>query len=254
METSVTHIEIPVNSGILEEDNTTSRFKGAEWFNEVQKYNITLAGLGGIGSWTGLLLARLKPNSITLYDGDTVEDYNMSGQLYSKRHVNRNKCDVISEILPEYANYYRFNGYTRFYDTDCYTTDIMICGFDNMGARKTFFEKWLSHIENKTQEESRSCLFIDGRLNSEEFQIFCIRGDDSYSIQKYKSDYLFTDEEAEPTICSNKQTSHCAAMIASFIVNLFVNFVTNNANPTIERDLPFMTSYNAVTMYLKTIA
>ena len=43
-----------------------------------------------------------------------------------------------------------------------------------------------------------------------------------------------------------------ASMIASLITNLFVNFVSNLNNPTIERDLPFFTYYDAHFMYFKT--
>ena len=45
-----------------------------------------------------------------------------------------------------------------------------------------------------------------------------------------------------------------ANMIASVMVNLFVNFVANQCNPIIDRDLPFFTTYNAETMFYKTEA
>ena len=41
-------------------------------------------------------------------------------------------------------------------------------------------------------------------------------------------------------------------MIASYMVNLFVNFCANEVGA--YRDLPFLTTYNAETMYLKTEA
>ena len=60
-------------------DESTSRFSSAEWFEKVKTKDITLAGLGGIGSWTALLFGRLKPNSITIYDFDTVDTINVAG-------------------------------------------------------------------------------------------------------------------------------------------------------------------------------
>ena len=90
------------------------------------------------------------------------------------------------------------------------------------------------------------------RLAAEEFQILCIKGDDNYNINRYSKEFLFSDEEADETICSYKQTTFCANMIASYMVNLFVNFCANQGNPLIDRDLPFLTTYNAETMYLKT--
>lgn len=73
------------------------------------------------------------------------------------------------------------------------------------------------------------------------------------NIRRYEP-YLFSDFEADPTVCSYKQTTFMANMIGSVIVNLFVNFIANKCNPLIDRDLPFYTEYNAETMYFKTIS
>ena len=43
------HQEIPVNSQTITVDETTSRFSGAIWYEEIQKQTVTLAGVGGIG-------------------------------------------------------------------------------------------------------------------------------------------------------------------------------------------------------------
>ena len=71
-------------------------------------------------------------------------------------------------------------------------------------------------------------------------------------MKEYEEKWLFSDEEAEETVCSYKQTSHCACMIASMMVNLFTNFIANLCEPLVERDVPFLTYYDAPTMYLKT--
>ena len=44
-----------------------------------------------------------------------------------------------------------------------------------------------------------------------------------------------------------------ANMIASVMVNLFVNFVANQCNPIIPRDVPFFMEYTAETMFTKMI-
>ena len=41
---------IPCNSPTLLINETTTRFSGAEWFNEIQKARVIVAGIGGIGS------------------------------------------------------------------------------------------------------------------------------------------------------------------------------------------------------------
>lgn len=246
------HTEILPNSKTFEMDETTSRFSSAIWYEKIQEKVITLAGLGGIGSYVGFLLARLKPKSLFIYDDDKVEAANMSGQLYGNSDLNKYKATALTDMVNNYSNFYSVFAIESRFTVESEPSNIMICGFDNMEARKCFFQKWLDLVQSKSFEERKDCLFIDGRLAAEEFQILCIRGDDDYNIDRYAKEFLFSDEEADETICSYKQTSFCANMIASYMVNLFVNFCANQANPIIERDLPFLSFYNAETMYFKT--
>ena len=244
------HQEIPTNSATLLVDEATSRFSSAIWYEKIQEKTVIVAGCGGIGSWTTLLLARMKPASMFIYDNDIIEAVNMSGQLYGQSDLGRPKVSALAEMIRNYADYGSVFAISERFTEESEASDIMICGFDNMAARKLFFNKWLSHVQSKPEEERKNCLFIDGRLAAEEFQVLCIKGDDEYNINRYNNEFLFSDAEADETICSYKQTTFCANMIASYMVNLFVNFCANEVGA--YRDLPFLTTYNAETMYLKT--
>lgn len=246
------HQEIPTNSATLLVDEATSRFSSAIWYENIQKKTVILAGVGGIGSYVGFLLARMKPASMFIYDDDIVEAVNMSGQLYGQSDLGRPKVSALAEMIRNYAGYSSVFATSERFTNESEASDIMICGFDNMAARRLFFNKWVNHVQSKPEEERKNCLFIDGRLAAEEFQVLCIKGDDEYNINRYSNEYLFSDAEADETICSYKQTTFCANMIASYMVNLFVNFCANQCEPLIDRDLPFLTTYNAETMYLKT--
>lgn len=246
------HQEIPTNSATLLVDEATSRFSSAIWYENIQKKTVILAGVGGIGSYVGFLLARMKPASMFIYDNDIVEAANMSGQLYGQSDLGRPKVSALAEMIRNYADYSSVFAISERFTDESEASDIMICGFDNMAARKLFFDKWAAHVASKPAEERANCLYIDGRLAAEEFQVLCIKGDDEYNINRYNNEFLFSDVEADETICSYKQTTFCANMIASYMVNLFVNFCANQCGPLIDRDLPFLTTYNAETMYLKT--
>ena len=246
------HQEIPTNSATLLVDEATSRFSSAIWYENIQKKTVILAGVGGIGSYVGFLLARMKPASMFIYDNDIVEAVNMSGQLYGQSDLGRPKVSALAEMIRNYAGYSSVFAINERFTNESEASDIMICGFDNMAARRLFFNKWVNYVQSKPKEERKNCLFIDGRLAAEEFQILCTKGDDEYNINRYSNEYLFSDAEADETICSYKQTTFCANMIASYMVNLFVNFCANQGGPLIDRDLPFLTTYNAETMYLKT--
>ena len=249
-ETPVDASALPANSPTLLMNDTTARFSGAEWYNEIQRTNIILAGLGGIGSWTALQLARMVPSRMVLYDDDVVEAVNMAGQLYGYNDVGKNKVNAVSELITSYTSMQNVYAIPEKFTSECDAGDIMICGFDNMDARKTFFNSWEAHVMCTPEEERRKCLFIDGRLSMDELQVLCMSGEDSYNIMRYRNEFLFSSREAEHTVCSMKQTTYLASMIGSFIVNLFTNWVANLLNPIIPYDVPFFTNYNAQNMLL----
>lgn len=243
--------QIPVNSGSLSIEEHTSRFSGASWFERIQEKTIILAGLGGIGSYVCFLLARMHPTSLFIYDDDIVEAANMSGQLYGTSNVNEYKVDAISNMVSNYAAYNSIFAIREKFTSDSLATDIMICGFDNMSAREVFFQKWCLHVDKKAPEDKGKCLFIDGRLSAEYLQIFSFTGDDINSISDYRATKLFSDEEADATVCSYKQTSYMANMIGSLIVNIFTNFVANEVAGAPIRELPYFTEYDGNSMQLK---
>lgn len=245
--------EIHKNSETLLISEETSRFNSAIWFDKTRKQDVTIAGLGGIGSYVVFMLSRLDVNTMTLYDPDKVERVNLSGQLYNSNQIGDYKVDAAANMIANYSNYYSFVAKHEKLGENSMISKVTICGFDNMKARKDAFRNWTNFVARLPEEERGECLFIDGRLAAEELQVFCIKGDDTDGERRYEP-YLFSDSQAAPTVCSYKQTTFMANMIGSIIVNLFINFVANQCNPLIDRDLPFYTEYNAETMYFKTIA
>lgn len=244
--------KITPNSPTLLVDESTTRFSGAEWFREIQKARIIVAGIGGIGSNVAFQLARMIPANLTLYDDDVVEMVNMAGQLYSYNDIGKSKVDAIADMISRYTSMRQVLAIKGKFTSSKEPGDIMICGFDNMVARKVFFNSWYDHVQKKPKEERSKCLYLDGRLSMDTLQIFCFTGDDWYNIERYAKEFLFADYEAEETVCSMKQTTYLACMIGSLMVNLFTNFIANQLNPVIPYDLPFFTEYDAQNILFKT--
>jgi hypothetical protein len=234
-------------------DEATSRFSGTEWFNEIQKARIIVAGIGGIGSNLVFQLARMNPAALFMYDDDRVETANMSGQLYARADVGKTKVGAMYDMIQAYTNMQNIYAIPQRFTPTSEAGDIMICGFDNMEARKTFYEAWHNHVIMKPSDERKKCLFLDGRLSIDTLQVICLTGDDAMNQAIYKDSYLFNDADADATVCSMKQTTYLACMIGSVIVNLFTNWTANLLNPIIPYDLPFFTEYDAQNMIFKTI-
>lgn len=247
-----TSTPLPLNPPSLLIDEATTRFSGASWFDEIQKSRVIIAGIGGIGSNVAFQLARMAPANITLYDEDVVERVNMAGQLYSTNDIGQRKVDAIASMISAYTLAKQVNAVPSKFTDNTEAGDIMICGFDNMAARKTFYNSWKRHVQTLTPDSRAKCLFLDGRLSIDTLQIFCIQGDDKVSMDRYETEFLFSDFQAEHTVCSMKQTTYLACMIGSFMVNLFTNFIANSLNPVIPYDLPFFTEYDSQNMLFNT--
>ena len=240
------------DSGSSVTNSSTLRFSGAVWYRKIQETTVILAGLGGIGSHLAFLIGRMRPKRLLIYDADFVEEVNMAGQLFPRNMIGRTKAGAMNSFINAYADGYCAESYESNYEIDTNNVaDIMICGFDKMSARKMYYNKWLYHVNQLPESRKKECLFIDGRLAAEMFQIYAISGDDVESMEKYEDKALFSDEEAERTICSYKQTTFMATMIASVMCNVFVNFCANMCNPVFERPIPFYTEYDGVTMMMK---
>jgi len=215
-----------------------SRFKGADWYSE-EPEDVIVGGAGGIGSWTSMLLARAGFNP-TVYDFDIIEEHNLGGQLYPKLLIGQPKVDALSQIIDSFCNH-QITMVNSKYDENSFSHTYVVSAFDNMEARKTMFNNWVEKIVKPwlQNKDSNVPIFIDGRLNAEQMQIFCITPD---NIDKYK-EHLFDDSEVEDAPCTFKQTSHSAAMIAAHMVGFFTNHITNVKVGSIERKVPFYWEY-----------
>lgn len=237
--------QIQENSPSLLINDTTSRFSGTEWYEEVKKQSIIFAGIGGIGSNAVFQLSRLSPELIVLYDDDVVDASNLSGQFFNLSQIGMAKVDAAHVNIQEFSTDNRIYAVKERFSLEERTSNIMMCGFDNMEARRLYFSAWQAHVNHLEPSERKKCLYLDGRLSIDLLQVFCITGDNTYAMKKYRDEYLFSDEEAETAVCSLKQTTYMACMIGSIMTNLFINFVANQLDPIIPYQLPFFTAYNA---------
>ena len=252
LEATVNPNIIPPISESVNTAESTIRFSGASWFESAKSVSATIAGVGGIGSWTSLLLSRIsKTVRITLYDDDNVEVVNLAGQMFSSNQVGLRKVYAAQEVIRYFSGSYCNAAPYRIASTTSIYDNIVICGFDNMEARKILYRLWKARAKSFPVAEQGEFLFIDGRMNAEEFQIFSIIGDDDYNMKRYEEEFLFSDAEVAPAVCSYKQTTYCASMIASFMINSLVNFLSNQNLENMPRQVPLYINYDAQLMHLK---
>lgn len=220
------------------EKDQYGRAKGAPWFPLLFKKDIMLLGQGGIGSWVGFLLARIGVNLYT-FDHDTYEAHNMTGQMVRTQDVGKKKTAAMKDIINEFSPDCLIETNDKYLKSSM-TNNIVICGFDNMEARKISFENWKAGID---PENPHDYFFQDGRLNVEQYQIFNICGNRPDLIKFYETQYLFDDSKVPEAECTFKQTSHSAAMIAGHMVGFLTNWAFNVSKKSSIRTVPFKHEY-----------
>lgn len=241
-ELPIEYTPIPVDKLFEKVDLSSSRFSGAMWYEKIKEVEVIIAGQGGIGSWATAILSRVKPKKLVLYDFDTIDETNLSGQFFYSKQVGQYKVDAMAETASSFSKYSSVVCIPKKWTADSTPGDVMLCGFDNMEARRVYFQSWKEHVQKSNHPNE--CLFIDGRLDMTNFQVFCITGDNAKAISNYEENYLFEDFQVGGVACSMKQTTYCASMIGSIITNLFVNFVGTLVDP-FSHVLPFKIFYDS---------
>jgi len=202
-------------------DVKKSRFRDASWFDKMDKFvvPIIVGGVGGIGSWLILFLSRMLPSNgyVIIYDYDKVEEVNIAGQLFRLSDIGKPKVHAIQEIVKYFSGFNGVIHHNERYNEESLKSPIMFSAFDNMAARRIMYNNWLSEAE-----EYPESIFIDGRLNAEQFQVYYVTLENCI---EYEKNHLFDDKEVEDTNCSYKQTTHFAAAIAAKMIQGFTAFL-----------------------------
>lgn len=228
---------------------TERRFSGAPWFNSIKKYNIHIIGLGTIGSWTALNIARLNPEYINIFDSDTIEKTNLAGQLYPTFDIGMRKNNSLRNIIEAFSEYSSIGvkGHVD-HHTSIYlrTTapNIIITGVDSMAARKSIWNN-IENTQLNAETLQKDCWLIDGRMSAEGLQIITVNLRSKTEVEYYKEHWLYDSSEVtRGDVCSYKQTSFIGSIIGGLITNIVVNIATNNIDPEL-RTIPQVLQYTA---------
>ena len=209
------------------------RFQGLDWYSQDNAPVVVVGGAGGIGSWLSFFLARANFNVI-LSDFDSVEEHNIGGQLFKRSQIGIYKAEAVGRNVSEFSTN-TINAQIVKITEETATHEFMFSAFDNMDARRAMFKVW-----KRSWNSMNRPIFIDGRLNAEQFQIFCVTPENA---DVYERIHLFNDSEVEDAPCSAQQTTHTAAMIAGHMVGFFTNHITNINLRDEVREIPFMYEY-----------
>ena len=208
-----------------------SRFKDAPWFPKNNEICL-VGGAGGIGSWLTFFLTKIG-FKVNIYDFDTVEDHNLGGQLFQQADIGSSKVVAIQRIVQNFCGN-RISTFNERITSNTPNHYYSFSAFDNMEARNVLFNNWKQSWGSCP--DGVTAIFIDGRLEIEQLQIFCVTPENA---DRYAREHLFHDSAVEEAPCTMKQTSHTAAMIGSLMSAFFTNHITNVYLGETLREVPF---------------
>lgn len=214
------------NSTLICEDKQEElRYNMASWYGKVK--NVTVIGLGGVGLGIALHLKNLE-NTLTVYDADKVETHNCRPQGFFPKQIGKPKVLAFKEIAHiMYNTLQGINAQNKWWTEEEPVEPITVMAADCMDTNKKAFEKWAA-MENRE-------LFIDVRLQAEEYDVFMVTPG---TEDRYR-ETLFDNSEAEDAPCSYRQTRHIAAMMHGYVTALYLNWLDEMPS------VPFRSKYIA---------
>ena len=178
--------------------------------------NVSIIGLGNIGSQTALALARLGVNHFDLFDHDKVEEHNLSSQSFVIEDIGKLKVSASGEqikaINPQ-ASFICFP--KKFSGKESLSNDILIIAVDSMKERKAIYQ---TMIKNKVPFPN---LIIDGRMGGPQLEIYC--------VNSYK--------EWKKTFCDNPSTDPCGARYICYTSMIIGAMIANQVKRFLKKEL-----------------
>ena len=190
----------------------------AEKLSSVQ---VTLIGLGSIGSVTGLYLAKMGVVSLTTFDADIVDIHNVSNQAYGMSDVGLLKADAFS-VLVENQTGLLLNTIGMQYDGRQHT-GIVISAVDSMKSREAIWKA----IRDQPQVQ----LYVDARMGLETLVVHTVRPQIREDRVRY-SQTIVPDEQAYQEPCTARTICYTPLMAASVVCNLVKRFVNHEQVPS----------------------
>lgn len=127
---------------------------------------VSIVGVGTLGSWAALALAKMGVGNLDLWDGDKVEMVNVPLQVYTPWDRGKTKLSALLDVVRDYtvANGME-QGRRRYWEGEQLRSTIVVSGVDSFEARRALFTHAL------TPETTH---FIDLRSGRETLLTYCI--------------------------------------------------------------------------------
>ena len=209
----------------------------AEYGNQIH-----IIGVGAIGSRIAEQAVRLGFSNIVIYDFDTVDDYNVTNQVYTHEDIGKVKTTALMEYLkkinPE-VEITAFGKYTR----QPLAGAVFLC-VDSIQTRRKIVE---DHFHNPNID-----IMFDCRMRLTDAQAYAAIWDNEKQKTNFLNSMNFTDEDANEatpvSVCGTTlSVMPTVVTIVSLTIANFINFIKTKTIKNVILADPFACLLDAFT-------
>ena len=188
--------------------------------DKLASLQISLIGLGSIGSVTGLYLAKMGVCNLTAFDADIVDIHNISNQAYGLADVGLSKTEALTDLI-EFQIGVLPNTNTMQYDGRA-LSEVVISAVDSMKSRETI---WKS-----VREKPEVRLYLDARMGLETLMVWTVRPQIREDRVAY-SQSLVSDDQAHLDPCTARTICYSPLMAASILCSHIKRYINDETIP-----------------------
>lgn len=186
-----------------------------DWFSPADNpdAHVTIVGVGGIGSFAAMALAKLGVPKLTLVDYDEVEPHNLPNQMFQTIDIGRPKVEAVEGAVyvvnPECEVVTICGGLgDGIVPGAARPAGVVVSGLDSMEAR--------ADLWGQLKYETAVPLYLDARLAGQQVILYAACPAKWDDIQGYEAT-LHSDAEGLNTACTARAVIDVGFAVASLI-------------------------------------
>lgn len=174
---------------------------------------INIIGAGSIGSFTALLLAKLRRYKLLVCDHDVVEAHNQRNQLYRASDQKKLKVVALKEITRKITGEL-LNARRKYVDEKSLLHGAVVVAVDSMKSRQMIFKA--------CRYKADIPLYVEARAGGDGAIVYALDPRDPDHVEFYE-DTLYDDKEAVAAPCANEENLPVLWTIASVIAKIIIS-------------------------------
>ena len=197
---------------------------------------VSVIGLGGIGSFAAVSLAKLGVPSLTLMDFDEVEAHNVPNQFYSTDAIGLAKAEAIGATCRDFGGIEPnvLVGKMGADGLDAWQpTEVVISGLDSMAAR--------SDVWSNVKMNPRIKMYLDARIAGQLIVIYAVNPMNIDDLDAYERT-LHSDDEALPAACTERGVIDVGMVVGGLLTRLVrAHFGDDDVEPVTVMNMASLT-------------